>query len=139
MPTIRKYERRNRPSERKDGRKDRSENNKDKWKARRKKLPPGARSGEQYEARYGVTKQWYNETLDKQNGVCAICKSPPKNVRLHVDHNHKTKIVRGILCTKCNTRLHCLEEEDWLKAAQNYLAQHDSQLCCVKSERILLS
>lgn len=41
---------------------------------------------------------------DAQEQKCAICKrheSEFKN-RLHVDHNHRSKQVRGLLCYSCN-------------------------------------
>lgn len=48
----------------------------------------------------------YNRRLEKQGGVCAICGRPPKpDRRLCVDHNHGTKIVRGLLCQTCNGRI----------------------------------
>src|SRR6476469_8650133 len=40
---------------------------------------------------YGVTPEWYDETLSAQGGGCAICGRPPRDdISLHVDHDHKT-------------------------------------------------
>lgn len=43
--------------------------------------------------------------LEAQDGGCAICGRPPKNQRLSVDHDHKTGLVRGLLCWTCNHRV----------------------------------
>lgn len=52
---------------------------------------------------YGVTEEWYEQTLAKQNGTCAICKKAHKSgCRLSVDHCHTTGRVRGLLCKRCN-------------------------------------
>lgn len=60
-------------------------------------------------AKYGVTKEWYFEQLEKQDHKCAICScEEPKgngNVHFHVDHCHSTGKVRGLLCSSCNTAL----------------------------------
>jgi hypothetical protein len=59
--------------------------------------------------KYGVTKEWYFEQLEKQDHKCAICSClEPKgngNVHFHVDHCHSTGKVRGLLCSSCNTAL----------------------------------
>jgi len=62
---------------------------------------------------YGISLDAYNELLQKQHGVCGICKQPeiaidnrtnqPRN--LAVDHCHATGQVRGLLCTNCNNML----------------------------------
>lgn len=56
----------------------------------------------EFKKRYGITLEDYNQMLDTQNGVCAICGKPPKKNRLAVDHNHITGKVRGLLCATCN-------------------------------------
>jgi Recombination endonuclease VII len=55
--------------------------------------------------KYGITDEQYAELLEKQQGGCAICGSTPKKQRLHVDHNHRTGVIRGLLCLWCNHRL----------------------------------
>ena len=49
----------------------------------------------------------YNKLFELQNGKCNICLLHQDDLpfRLCVDHNHLTKKVRGLLCTKCNTAL----------------------------------
>jgi hypothetical protein len=54
-------------------------------------------------ADFGLTEAEYLLIFEEQNGVCAICKKPPKeNRRLAVDHDHGTGAVRGLLCFLCN-------------------------------------
>lgn len=51
---------------------------------------------------YGINLEDYMSLLDAQNGTCFICKSPPVNHKLMVDHDHDTGVVRGLLCAQCN-------------------------------------
>ena len=64
-------------------------------------------------AKYGLTEKDWREILDRQGGVCAICKKEPKKGRLCIDHEHaygwknmpdeeRKKYVRGLLCWFCN-------------------------------------
>lgn len=63
--------------------------------------------------RFNITPEQYDELLAKQNGVCALCKQPPKNTRLAIDHDHSCcsgrrccgKCIRGLLCLICNRRV----------------------------------
>lgn len=57
--------------------------------------------------KFGLTEEQYDELLEKQNGCCAICDRHHTlfNTRLAVDHDHKTRRIRGLLCTNCNHRL----------------------------------
>jgi hypothetical protein len=77
---------------------------------------------------YGVTLEWYQAVLAKQNGVCAICKEPEKAfirgklISMPVDHCHETGKARGLLCTKCNRGLGLFSDKiDVLKSAIKYL------------------
>lgn len=72
---------------------------------------------------YGITLDDYQVLLDEQGGVCAICKRTRGIRKLHVDHDHDTGIVRGLLCHACNTALGLLGEDPAiLSAALEYLA-----------------
>lgn len=57
--------------------------------------------------KYGISLKQYNYMLKKQGYKCAICGKHQKDEKRNfaVDHCHKTKIVRGILCNYCNSRL----------------------------------
>ena len=61
--------------------------------------------------KYNITMKDYHTMLYKQEGKCFICgkSMEESNVSFAVDHNHSTGVVRGLLCTKCNTHLGWLE------------------------------
>ena len=64
----------------------------------------------------------YDAMLAAQGGVCAICGNPPKTRRLHIDHDHKTGKVRGLLCFQCNRfTLGKYAKPAKLRAAADYL------------------
>lgn len=48
--------------------------------------------------RYGLTQQGYDQLLKKQDGRCPC----GTKGNLHIDHDHKTGEVRGLLCGPCN-------------------------------------
>lgn len=56
--------------------------------------------------RYGLTLEAEQLMLEKQDGRCALCRNPLSDDRRrrHIDHVHGTKVVRGIVCSACNTR-----------------------------------
>lgn len=57
-------------------------------------------------SRYGLSPEDFNRMLDEQGGVCAICGTVDAKGRpLHVDHDHATGAVRGLLCHQCNNGL----------------------------------
>jgi len=71
----------------------------------------------------GVTDEAYEALLDAQGGGCAICGAKPKTRRLHVDHDHATGKVRGLLCHRCNRALPTWVTADWLVDAGRYLVE----------------
>lgn len=53
-----------------------------------------------------VSRDEYEKILKRQRGVCRICRGVNSSGRsLSVDHCHKTKRIRGILCSNCNTAI----------------------------------
>jgi hypothetical protein len=74
--------------------------------------------------RFGITPEEYDARLAAQGGHCAICPSttPVKGKFFHVDHDHETGKVRGLLCMNCNTGLgHFKDSTGLLRAAAEYL------------------
>lgn len=76
---------------------------------------------------YGLSFKEYDSMLQKQNGVCAICLSPPPDhhkKRLNIDHCHTTGRVRGLLCDACNRALGLFKDSpDVMLKAISYLAR----------------
>jgi hypothetical protein len=64
---------------------------------------------------YGLSAEEYDTFFREQGGVCAICKQESdttgKNSKLHVDHDHTTGKVRGLLCYRCNVAMGFLSED----------------------------
>lgn len=79
---------------------------------------------------YGITSARYEAILNAQGGVCAICLQQNfrerygKKEPLHVDHNHDTKAVRGLLCHACNSGLGSFRDNQaLLMRAATYLLE----------------
>src|SRR3954447_3779944 len=69
----------------------------------------------------GVTDAEYARLLAAQGGHCALCQNTPKTRRLHVDHDHATGKVRGLLCYVCNKYLPASRDADWHRRAAEYI------------------
>jgi len=82
--------------------------------------------------RYGVTEQWYTDTLKEQKNLCEICLNQLVPGRTtHVDHNHSTGQVRGLLCSHCNFLIGNAKEDKFrLMQAITYLEKYE---LCVTS------
>jgi len=44
----------------------------------------------------------YDRLFQLQGGLCGICRNRQVSKRLATDHDHKTKVTRGLLCDRCN-------------------------------------
>lgn len=60
--------------------------------------------------KYGLTLEQRDDLLAAQAGKCALCSTPiafsGKGLKAaHIDHDHASGRVRGILCGFCNTSL----------------------------------
>src|SRR4051812_15117577 len=80
--------------------------------------------------KYGVTPEWYDQTLEAQGGGCAICGRPPRDdISLHVDHDHTTGKLRKLLCFPCNNLLgDVADDAARLRSAAEYLERHDPEV-----------
>lgn len=73
--------------------------------------------------KYKIGIDEYKALLERQGGLCAICKRPPVgNRRLAVDHCHRTGHVRALLCINCNLGLGNFQDSaELLMLAAKYL------------------
>lgn len=78
----------------------------------------------QLKCRYGISIETYEQMLRNQEGRCAICPTLDiKGKPLHVDHDHETGQVRGLLCRRCNNMLGMAGDSvEILGSAMSYLA-----------------
>jgi hypothetical protein len=94
----------------------------------RRSSPEGRAKGRDSDLRrrYGLSTQEYNALFVAQGSKCAICRSTKPGVfDWHVDHDHKTGKVRGILCKMCNWMLGAAcDATSTLRAAAFYLEKH---------------
>ena len=74
--------------------------------------------------KHGLTLQEYEAKLASQNYLCAICgvKLATHGQGTHLDHDHKTGLLRAFLCTNCNRGLGCFHDSmEKLTEAIEYL------------------
>lgn len=76
--------------------------------------------------KYGITLEQYDMLLSGQRGGCAICgREPRPDISLHLDHDHQTGQLRGILCFRCNNALGDFDDDiSLLQQAVGYLLAH---------------
>lgn len=90
---------------------------------------PEARRERHLIRKYGLMTDEFDSMLQEQNGECGLCFQPLEigTRRTHVDHDHLTGKVRGILCHHCNTGLGNLQDDPdlLLRAALYVLAARE--------------
>ncbi len=95
---------------------------------RQRRLEPEVKRRERaghLKRKYGITLQAYDSMLADQGGGCAIChRQPASDISLHVDHDHITGQIRGLLCFTCNNALGDFEDDaSLLRSAITYVEQ----------------
>jgi hypothetical protein len=73
---------------------------------------------------YGLTGDQFDALLMSQGARCALCESPSpggRSQKWHVDHDHETGRVRGLLCFACNIQLGLYEKFVANPRVQEYL------------------
>lgn len=75
----------------------------------------------------GIGLETYTKLRDSQGNRCAICLHEPEDgQRLHVDHDHTSGRVRGLLCVRCNNAIGLLGEDlDAMEEAVFYSSMND--------------
>lgn len=95
---------------------------------KRYKVATSERRDARLQRHYKMTLLEFEELLDSQDRVCAICRQP--DMDWHVDHDHACcpgnvtcgKCVRGILCRACNWTIGKMQDNpEWLRAAAKYV------------------
>lgn len=76
-------------------------------------------------SRYGISLEERDAMITLQGNQCAGCRSPLGDwcsSSVHVDHDHETGAVRGVLCFACNTFLGKMGEDvAAIRALADYL------------------
>lgn len=76
--------------------------------------------------KYGATPERIASFLEAQGFMCPICEKPIGQAAndFHVDHDHDTGLMRGLLCHRCNRALGLFgDSENGLRAALVYLTK----------------
>ncbi len=112
------------------------ESKKDWWarkRAARVLANPSMDRERNYKRFFGITIEIYEQKFKNQNGKCAICSDEETSVdgktgsirRLAIDHCHKSKGIRELLCWRCNSTLGNVNDDiKLLHEMINYLIKH---------------
>lgn len=81
----------------------------------------GVRWAKRLKAEYGITPSMYADMLTLQENRCAICRTaePGGIGSWHIDHDHSTNKIRGLLCNRCNMALGLFRDDPSLLLAAN--------------------
>lgn len=73
--------------------------------------------------RFGLTVEEFNILVAQSDGLCGICREIEiRDRRMCLDHDHKTGVVRGFLCSRCNLLLgNAADSIELLENACRYL------------------
>ena len=63
---------------------------------------PAQKRASELRKKYDMTPDDWERLFELQGGMCAVCDKPFGDRRPHVDHDHHSGRVRGLLCFYCN-------------------------------------
>ena len=90
--------------------------------AEKRARPAEERRRYQLKFHYGITPEEYAQMEAAQGGACAICGEVKPLV---VDHHHKSRRVRKLLCHNCNLAIGHLQDDPYIAAkAAEYLKEN---------------
>ena len=80
----------------------------------------------QIKDKFKMTAEQHKILLDTHFNRCGICGKHEASRRLSVDHCHKTNVVRGILCRRCNLGIsYFYDDVKLIKSAMTYLGYEE--------------
>ena len=83
-------------------------------------------NGGNFKARHTLAE--LEKVYDANNGLCAICGSPPGKRKLQLDHCHASGKLRGLLCHSCNVGLGSFKDDkEVMLRAIRYLEEHSTK------------
>jgi hypothetical protein len=91
---------------------------------------PQHRRAEHLRSKFGLAPEQYDAMLAAQDGKCAlyaICGATSPGgygKHWHVDHDHATNVVRGLLCWQCNSNRVGMNDVASAEAVLLYLRKH---------------
>lgn len=108
--------------------------------AQRKERTKTRLRNRRFKESYGLTADEVAAIFESQDFQCAICK---RNLRglpwrngMHMDHCHKTGMVREGLCPQCNLGLGAFKDSvDSLRKAADYIKKWEDIACCKMLDR----
>jgi len=88
-------------------------------------VPPLDQEANSFAQLYGLSRPAFDALVEAQGNRCKICGRGPTGSRnfkrLHVDHNHETGEVRGLLCPRCNVAVGFVESHGNIPEVLVYL------------------
>ena len=96
------------------------------WQKRCRACIPTHRAGMRFQT-HGIVESQFQAMIVKCNNCCEICHKQFGDGRKegpHVDHDHTTGKIRGLLCAQCNVKLAGLDDKSWRDSAFTYLGLH---------------
>jgi hypothetical protein len=92
------------------------------YRVRKRSVSPAYFRDRQLQLKYGITFEQMQQMLVAQDYKCRVCEASIDEVTGHVDHDHQTNVVRGLLCVRCNIGIgQFLDSPDVLREAALYL------------------
>lgn len=77
---------------------------------------PGRSRRSNLKSKYGISEEQYFDMLSKQGDKCGLCTNMESGSAtspwMHVDHNHVTGEIRGLLCHNCNIAIGMIEKNN---------------------------
>src|SRR3990167_5004624 len=96
-----------------------------------------AKRATHYRTTYGITLGEYETLSALRSGTCWICGRPGIKRGLNIDHDHRTGLVRGLLCHKCNRGLRWFRDNPAdLRSAAEYLETCDQLMVTALSKDV---